>query len=527
MYKVVLVDDERPTLEMLENYIDWEKMQSCVVATAHNGRNALEKIEALRPDIVFTDVKMPVMDGIELCKQVHARFPGIQIVFLSGYNEFEYACAALRHGACGYLLKPIDPEELAEIMKKVCRRCEEQRDRRNSLLSTANEYMRELLQLGGNLLPGLASEVAAAYNRRLHLAADNEIFDFVFITIDEYALLTEYAPDLDAELDEFSLVERLELFIAGLPNDFSGVLIKLRDGQWLFSTQKASCAEFKSWRGKNAEAQRWISLFFTAQPLPLPAFTEQFPDLVAARKQMVFLWGTGLAVEDWRSVELPQGGRELPPTERLIGAIQQNLRGMVEQWLEQFYDVGLAGGSIGRALAETISVFKAVSSALVANNRYLQNAIEQDAQFLGRLSRMESLQSMKLLMRQILSMILDALESSAGDHHLEIINRIRHIVERDYGQALSLDSLAELVFLSPNYLSTMFKETTGKTLLEYVTEVRMKNACRMLAQSSIKIHEVAKQVGYESPSYFGSVFLRRTGLTPNQYRVRAQGGLEP
>ena len=171
-------------------------------------------------------------------------------------------------------------------------------------------------------------------------------------------------------------------------------------------------------------------------------------------------------------------------------------------------------------------MFKAVSSALVANNRYLQNAIEQDAQFWaafphGKPSVHETADAPNLEHDPGRS------ESSAGDHHLEIINRIRHIVERDYGQALSLDSLAELVFLSPNYLSTMFKETTGKTLLEYVTEVRMKNACRMLAQSSIKIHEVAKQVGYESPSYFGSVFLRRTGLTPNQYRVRAQGGLEP
>ncbi|WP_418667519.1 response regulator transcription factor [Allofournierella sp.] len=526
MYKIILVDDERPTLEMLENYIDWKKMQGCVVATAHNGRNALEKIEALQPDIVFTDVKMPVMDGIELCKQVHARFPGIQIVFLSGYNEFEYACAALQHGACGYLLKPVDPEELAEIMKKVCWCCEEHKDRQNSLLSTANEYMRELLQLGGNLLPGLASEVASAYNRHLHLSSANENFDFVFITIDEYALLTDYAPGIDTELNQFSIVERLELFISGLPNYLPGVLIKLRDGQWLFSTQTASCAEFKNWRGQNAEAQRWISLFFTACPLALPAFTEQFPQLVAARKQMLFVWGTGLTVEDWRNVQLPQGGRNLPPIERLIGAIQQNLRSTVEQWLEEFYDIGLAGGTLGRALAETISVFKAVSSALVSNNHYLQNAIEQDSQFLGRLSRMESLQSMKMLMRQILSMILDALESSAADRHLEIANQVRHIVERDYGQALSLDSLAELVFLSPNYLSSVFKETTGKTLLEYVTEVRMRNACRMLAQSNIKIHEVAKRVGYESPSYFGSVFLKRTGLTPNQYRVRAQGELK-
>lgn len=526
MYKIILVDDERPTLDMLENYIDWEKMSCCIVATAHNGQNALSKIEALQPDIVFTDVKMPVMDGIELCQRVHTRFPEIQIVFLSGYNEFEYACAALQYGACGYLLKPIDQDELTEIMKKVCRCCEEQKDHRNSLLSTANEYMRELLQLGGNLLPGLASEVVSIYNRHLRLFSGNDKFDFVFITIDEYALLSTEPSDIDTGFGKFSTVERLELFISGLPNYFPGVLLKLRDGQWLFSTLSANCTEYRNWRSQNAEAQRWISLFFTGHPLPLSAFTVQFPQLLSVRKQMVFAFGTGLIVENWRSISLPHEHQPLPLMERLTVAIQQNRREAVEEWLDEFYDVGLSDSTISQALAETLSAFESLSSSIIAGSRRLQNAIEQDAQFLGRLPHMESLQSIKMLMRQILSMILDALEAPVPERHLEIVHQICSIVQNEYDQSLSLESLAERVFLSPNYLSTIFKENTGKTLLEYVTEIRIKNACRMLAESNIKIHEIARRVGYESPSYFGSVFLKRTGLTPNQYRVRAQRSIK-
>lgn len=527
MYKIILVDDERPILDMMENYIDWGKMSAYIVATAHNGQNALNKIESLQPDIVFTDVKMPVMDGIELCKQVHTRFPEIQIIFLSGYNEFEYACAALQYGACGYLLKPIDPDEVAEIMKKACQRREEQKDLQNSLLSTANEYMRELLQLGGRLLPGLSNEVVSIYNRHLGLSPDNDKFDFVFITIDEYSLLSMETRDADAGFEEFSTVERLELFIAGLPNDFRGVLSKLRDGQWLFITSSANCADYKEWRNRNSEAQRWISLFFTSKPQPLSAFTMRFSELLSIRKQMVFAFGTGLITEIWEKNQIHYDCHPLPSTEHLIAAIQQNRRDKVENWLDEFYDSALIGGAINQAISETLSVFESIFSGVAANNRYLQNSIEQDAQFLDRLSHMESLQSIKLLMHQFLSMVLDALEAPIPEHHIEIVRQICSIVQLEYNQALSLDTLAERVFLSPNYLSTIFKENTGKTLVEYITEVRMKNACRMLSETNVKVHEIARCVGYESPSYFGSVFLKRTGLTPNQYRVRAQRSAKP
>lgn len=521
MYKIVLVDDERPTLDMLTNYIDWEKMSGCVVATARNGQVALEKIEALQPDIVFTDVKMPVMDGIALCKQVHARFPEIQIVFLSGYNEFEYAQAALQHGACGYLLKPVDPDDLTEIMKKVCKRCEDQKERKAFLLSTANEYMRELLQIGGTLLSGLASEVTAVYNRHLRLAPDNTDFDFVYITIDEYALLDEDKSGTDSDFFEFSTADRLELFITRLPNYFHGILIKLKEGQWLFTTQKADYHAFREWRGQNTDAQRWISLFFTGAPMALPDFTTQFSQLLQIRRQLVYALGTGLAVEDWRHAPLPQAGDSPPSVGQLICAIQQGRRELVVEWLDKFYS-SLADSTASQAFSETLSVFDALSSAIVAGNRTLQEALEQDAQFFGRLSHMESLQSMKMLMQQTLSMILDSLEASAANNHLEIIQQVCRIVQRDYGQALSLNSLAEEVYLSPNYLSAIFKEITGKNLLEYITDVRMENARQMLAKSNLKIHEIAHRVGYESPSYFGSVFLKRTGLTPNQYRINAQ-----
>ena len=122
---------------------------------------------------------------------------------------------------------------------------------------------------------------------------------------------------------------------------------------------------------------------------------------------------------------------------------------------------------------------------------------------------------------------MDELEASPVDRHIEIVNEVCSIIQKNYGQVISIDVLAELIFLSPNYLRTIFKDITGKTLLEYVTQIRMDNACIMLQETNIRIHEIAKRVGFESPSYFGSIFFKRTGLTPNQYRTHAKKGSRP
>ncbi|SDW99229.1 response regulator [Paenibacillus sp. CF384] len=524
MYTIILVDDERLTLDTLANYIEWEKMSCRVIATASNGREAMNKIEALQPDILITDIKMPVMDGIELCKQVHARFPAIQIVFLSGYNEFEYACAALQHGACGYLLKPIDNDELAVTMKMVHQRCEEQKNRLHSTVLTAGEYLRELLRIGGHLLSGLADEVTSIYNRYLHLPAENKTFTFVFISIDEYTLLADNPLAIDAPSGDFSTAERLEFFIAGLPSFVPGVLTKLRDGQWIFVTPESVGTAFTNWRNQSAHAERWISLFLTTSPQTLLSFTKNWPKMLKIRNHLVATQGTGLISDSWENMNADWRKEPFPETKHLIAAVQQNRRDQVEDWLHDFYDGGLPPGNVSQVFVDTISVFESVLSATGANNRHLQEMIEKDAPFLGRLSLMESMQSMKTHMRQILNLMMDELQASPVDRHIEIVNEVCSIIQKNYGQVISIDALAELIFLSPNYLRTIFKDITGKTLLEYVTQIRIDNACIMLQETNIRIHEIAKRVGFESPSYFGATFFKRTGLTPNQYRTHAKKG---
>ncbi|GJM77724.1 hypothetical protein HMSSN139_02200 [Paenibacillus sp. HMSSN-139] len=145
MYSIFLVDDEELELEMMRDFIRWEDMGIYVAGVGINGKDAQEKIHAIQPDIVLTDVQMPLMNGLELANWVSKQYEGTQIVFLTGHDEFSYVKSALHVGAVGYLLKPLDLEEIAEVMGRVKQRCEEVRLKYKSIQMTKAKLLKELL----------------------------------------------------------------------------------------------------------------------------------------------------------------------------------------------------------------------------------------------------------------------------------------------------------------------------------------------------------------------------------------------
>ena len=118
-YKILLVDDEEEVRTSIIRKIDWEKTGFTVIGDAENGRDALEKIELLEPDVVLTDIRMPYMDGLELAAELHRSRPSIRLVIFSGYDDFEYAKQAIRLDITEYILKPVNARELTEILEKL------------------------------------------------------------------------------------------------------------------------------------------------------------------------------------------------------------------------------------------------------------------------------------------------------------------------------------------------------------------------------------------------------------------------
>lgn len=129
-YKILLVDDEEEVRKSIIKKINWEEEGFLVVGDAENGVEALEKIENLNPDLVFTDIRMPYMDGLELIKEINIRYPLIKSIIFSGFDDFDYAKEAIKMGVIEYVLKPVSAVELTEILRKVHKTLDDELDKK-------------------------------------------------------------------------------------------------------------------------------------------------------------------------------------------------------------------------------------------------------------------------------------------------------------------------------------------------------------------------------------------------------------
>ena len=155
LYKILLVDDEEEVRKSIIKKINWEEEGFLVVGDAENGVEALEKIENLNPDLVFTDIRMPYMDGLELINEINERYPLIKSIIFSGFDDFDYAKEAIRMGVIEYVLKPVSAIELTEILRKVHKTMDEELNKKRDIERLKRGYQASLPILREQFLNGL------------------------------------------------------------------------------------------------------------------------------------------------------------------------------------------------------------------------------------------------------------------------------------------------------------------------------------------------------------------------------------
>ena len=162
LYRIILVDDEEEVRKSIIRKIDWQAVGFTVVGDAENGEDALEKIEALEPDVVLTDIRMPYMDGLTLAEKIRQRYPSMKIVIFSGYDDFDYAKRAIKLNVTEYILKPVNVEELSEILTRVKKNLDEEISQRRDAALLRESYQKSLPILRAVFLNDLVRGTADA-----------------------------------------------------------------------------------------------------------------------------------------------------------------------------------------------------------------------------------------------------------------------------------------------------------------------------------------------------------------------------
>lgn len=533
MLKVFLVEDEFVIREGIKNNIEWESHGYEFCGEASDGELAFPMIQKLKPDIVITDIRMPFMDGLTLCRLIKKEMPWIEIIILSGYEEFEYAKEGINLGIAGYLLKPISGEELLKEIDKLSKEIENKQKEQEIKEKYEKEMEENNFQEKKALFQYLVTgdktlEELLETAHRLEIDLSSIWYNIVlFKAQSEYHAYNEYSNSL-MEIDQ-----KIESLVG---DNAAKVLVFDRN------------LEGKAFLFK-ADSEEELSQFQVD-------FFEKIRKIIADYKNIRYFGGIGTPVNRIR--ELPISFEKASHAFAHRYLVKDSLFFDIEN-IEQKTSLEKEEFDIGKINSKQIDrgkiqdflkigdkkevvyfvdeFFKNLNADLIKANLFWQYIIMDSyfciVDFVEGLqmprdeietpdmnsSLFQNAEGAKNYVVKIMQQALILREKASKNRYDDVVREVIEYIEKNYmDENLSLNLLASHVNFSPNHLSTIFSQQTGQTLIKYLTDFRMNKAKELLRCTGKRSSVVSTEVGYKDPHYFSYLFKKTQGMTPTQYR---------
>lgn len=522
-YRVIMADDEAHIREGISRKINWEALGFRLVGEAENGQEALELAEQLHPDVILTDIQMPFLTGLELCKRSAIILPATKFVVFSGFDEFDYAQQAVRLNVSEYILKPIDTAELVAVLEKLKQQLDAERAQRQNLETLQTLYQESLPVLRElfltRLLDGQACDNRIAEEaKQHHIDLEKPIW--------QVALVHPEGVDNQRELTMLSirklLEEQLQLADCTVVDFFYSDVIALLVG---CDTQEEPYRLMNQLNRVCRLSESYLEIPLTVGlglPCGLDSLSQSTQSARTALEYRV-LQGTGRTI--YIADMEPQNYGQLlfdDQDERALSSAvklgsEEDIRQAVERVTQKLQQMG-------PDLSQSQLFFLELVTCLLKLTRSgdLTVADVFGAEFTGSL-QITDFASPEELGQWCLERCLRLRELIGGqrsDSAGRTVERAKDFIQEHFAQSeLSVETLCDYLHLSPAYFSTLFKRETGMTFTAYVTQVRMEEAGRLLRQTEEKTYLIAQKIGYEDPNYFSYVFKKHFGLTPTKYRA--------
>lgn len=467
MHKVLIVDDESWVLESFKDFIDWADYGFEIVGQAQNGAEALEAIRTHRPDVVFTDVRMPEMNGLELIQRGKSLPFPVHFVIVSGYAEFAYAQKALQHGALAYCLKPYDEMEIALVLAKIKKTLEAAKPASDSLL----------IQL---------LEEPDAENR-LKLQE-------LFMKHDIRDWRTE------------GIVAIVTIGQGELP-DLRECGIRIRTGTsktaHLLGSKQAE-TRMRRWKEGLPAGMKGIGISEPTTDLKNILHAVEEADVLA--HQFFVSGGNGpFYPKSFKQNELNELMKEMS------GALRDKDGIAVYRSLDR---IGAMFKEGSLTVRHAFQVYTMTVSSLF-NLGQQENILYGYEQLIGGFGHVNAMLGE---LKTLLNRYLRNSEPLSAETRNQTFNSILQFVRHNFHQDLSLQTLSEQFFMNPSYISQLFRKETGETFTSYLAKLRIAYACELLKREEGSISDIAEKTGYHDYFYFTRLFKKITGKTPGQYR---------
>lgn len=512
MYSVFIVEDEHLIRESLRKSI-LELSQDYPISfagEASDGEMALSDILDLQPDIILTDIRMPFMDGLALTKEIRKTFPWIRIIFISGYDDFEYAKAAIQVQADEYLLKPIKKQDLATTLEKVISILDEQRQlsdpNQNSTL-LANEIRKNHFLNGlfeGKLSVQQVAVEAESFKRSmigkhyLVLLASNQQRN----NFEDYAHFSEYL--------NFLFTQDEELIFSSVSSHFIKILI--------FNNQQELTLE-KGYQVAHTlihELEQNEQDNIVVALGPVVKRISELPQSFEKAKSLLGTYGL-YRTEKVISFEDNMKEGELSPTHPFKMDLAKEISELDTQSKEDFIQKLLIDyDDFERTkmvrffiLTELQNLYNKRQTITVNKNEQIERTIETASDY----------QKYEKTIRYLIDTLIETKVNPAMAKYQSVINHSLAFIDENFTDPdISLNLVSEELELSPSHFSTIFSQSLGKTFVEYITGKRIGLAKKLLVENNQKLADIALDIGYNDPNYFSYLFKKKEGISPKQYR---------
>lgn len=511
MNRIVIVDDEQFVRKGIIALVDWEKINYHVAGEANNGEDALELILDEKPDVVLTDIRMPVFDGLKLIekvKELAVKVP--KFIIISGYNDFEYAQRAVRLGVTDFILKPIDKDELEKTFMDLSPVIEREylEERANQRFVNFSLYQRIIAERNEPTRQELAILTEDINQRNCYLIID----------VRENPLSDKADEQISRAISDF--VGDQYVFIHPFEHDHFGVILQekhlpqnINEVTWFLSRLKSHLEK---------ELGNQVFLFAGEVESGLDGLLKSYQTaLVTSERRYIQLDDHPLMYNE----DIGKSHQENKPLDyqlitELIEKIEENkpkeIRKQVDRWVDEVQETGTSVDSIKMFLFQLEKKIESTIHKLLGeedSENELDSLVEIFEQKKTLAELKQNLEAYVLSAGEIICRL--SKEKYNGD-----IYKVKRYINKHYNENLTLKRIASKFFMNPVYLGQLFKKTYGVYFRDYLLEVRIEKAKQILRQTDMRIYEVAEQVGFGSPDYFVTQFEKMEGSTPSKYRQR-------
>jgi two-component system, response regulator YesN len=520
--KVLLVDDEKLERVLIRKGYDWEGNGFEIIGEASSGEEALEFFDIQEPDIVFTDINMPHMDGLALTEKIKERSLKCRVVIITGYREFEYARRALQLGVKDFILKPVHISDISELANSIKEEIqheeglnEEYLRLRENATTNRDVVIESFLQ---RLVENRIEEEEAIHKLKLY-SFDKLLNNCVCIDIKPHMEQDNGKEEtLDTSNEIIKLVQNTQgESVLSFVHYLGNVLIYLATTDLVQAKRIAMESKICINRQLKLEVEIGISQIQEG----FKGISKAYRQAKRAISASVILGRNScITFEEYAKIKEKNQGIVHVDWNDFVFNVESCLENKVEEHINHFTEAMKKGGitDTGYLKLMAMNMLSKSASVLTRQGKSLGQFFGENYLY-EEIAKIETVEEMNDCLKKMIKEILTYIDSRRNKKSNKLVEQsLAYIDANLYDTLLTLKTVAKKVYTNESYLSRVFKKEVGESLIEYITRKRIEQSILLLNTTDYKVYEIAEKIGFSNPHYFSICFKKHIGVTIKEYK---------